>query len=174
LPQNGRGARRVLVVPEYLKTAEAGQARNLMDTGIQLGRRFRALKLWMVLRYFGARGFAARLAEHMRLARLFARWVDEDDDFERLAPVPFSVVCFRARPRHGSWPEGSSDQLNERLLDDVNASGEVFLSHTRLDGRFVIRLAVGHLRTTEHHVRRAWEILRDRAGRLASTPAPGS
>jgi len=162
------------VVPEYLKTAEAGQARNLMDTGIQLGRRFRALKLWMVLRYFGAEGIRSRLAEHMRLARLFAQWVDEDDDFERLAPVPFSVVCFRAKPRHGSWPEASLDQLNERLLDDVNASGEVFLSHTRLDGRFVIRLAVGHLRTTEHHVRRAWEILRDRAGRLASTPAPGS
>ena len=162
------------VIPEYLKTAEAGQARNLMDTGIQLGRRFRALKLWMVLRYFGAEGIRSRLAEHMRLARLFAQWVDEDDDFERLAPVPFSVVCFRARPRHGSWPEASLDQLNERLLDDVNASGEVFLSHTRLDGRFVIRLAVGHLRTTEHHVRRAWEILLDRAGRLASTPAPGS
>jgi aromatic-L-amino-acid/L-tryptophan decarboxylase len=91
-----------------------------------------------------------------------------------VAPVPFSVVCFRARPRNGAWPEESLNQLNERLLDEVNASGEIFLSHTRLDGRFVIRLAVGHLRTTEHHVRRAWEILRDRAVRLISAPPSGS
>jgi aromatic-L-amino-acid/L-tryptophan decarboxylase len=160
------------LVPEYLKTAEAGEARNLMDTGIQLGRRFRALKLWMVLRHFGAEGIRRRLAEHMRLARLFAGWVDEDADFERLAPVPFSVVCFRARPHTGAWSESSLNGLNERLLDEVNGSGEIFLSHTRLDGRFVIRLAVGHLRTTEHHVRRAWEILRNCAGRLAASLAP--
>jgi aromatic-L-amino-acid decarboxylase len=109
----------------------------------------------------------------MRLAQQFAGWVDEDPDFERVAPVPFSVVCFRARPRGGAWTEASLDGLNERLLSEVNASGEVFLSHTRLDGRFVIRLAIGHLRTTEHHVRRAWEILRERAGRIASMPARG-
>jgi aromatic-L-amino-acid decarboxylase len=162
------------LVPEYLKTPEAGDVRNLMDTGVQLGRRFRALKLWMVLRYFGAEGIRSRLAEHMRLARLFAGWVDEDAGFERLAPVPFSVVCFRARPRNGTWSEDALNQLNERLLDEVNASGEVFLSHTRLEGRFVIRLAVGHLRTSEHHVRRAWEILRDRAGRLIPAPESGS
>jgi aromatic-L-amino-acid decarboxylase len=84
------------------------------------------------------------------------------------------VVCFRARPRNGTWSEDALNQLNERLLDEVNASGEVFLSHTRLEGRFVIRLAVGHLRTTEHHVRRAWEILRDRAGRLIPAPESGS
>ena len=140
------------LVPEYLRTSE-GEAgvRNLMDTGIQLGRRFRALKLWMILRHFGAEGLRAHLAEHMRLAKQFAAWVDASDRFERVAPVPFSVVCFRLR-------DGSDDE-HARLLDAVNASGEVFLSHTKLDGRFVIRLAIGHLRTEEAHVRRAWELL---------------
>jgi aromatic-L-amino-acid decarboxylase len=155
------------VVPEYLKTADQGGVRNLMDTGIQLGRRFRALKLWMVLRHFGARGIRARLAEHMRLARLFADWIDADPDFERLAPVPFSVVCFRARPRDGAWSDIALDRLNEALVDAVNSSGEVFLSHTRLDGRYVLRLAIGHLRTTEHHVTRAYALLGEHAARLA-------
>jgi aromatic-L-amino-acid decarboxylase len=146
------------LVPEYLRTPDAARgARDLMDTGIQLGRRFRALKLWMVLRHFGAEGIRQRLVEHMRLARLFAAWVDSDPAFERLAPVPFSVVCFRARPAR--VPEGELDRFNERLLEAVNATGEVFLSHTQLDGALVLRLAVGHLRTTEAHVAHAWELL---------------
>jgi aromatic-L-amino-acid decarboxylase len=136
-----------------------------MDTGIQLGRRFRALKLWMVMRHFGAEGLRARISEHMRLARLFASWVDETDGFERFAPVPFSVVCFRALPgRGGSEPE--IDAFNERLMNAVNRHGEIFVSHTRLRGRFVIRLAIGNLRTTEQHVARAWELLRNEARRL--------
>jgi aromatic-L-amino-acid decarboxylase len=155
------------LTPEYLRTTEAAPVKNLMDTGVQLGRRFRALKLWMVLRYFGAEGLRARLAEHIRLAHLFAEWVDADEDFERLAPVPFSVVCFRARPHRGGgtgdspgddWTESDLESLNQRLLDAMNATGEVFLSHTKLDGRFVLRLAVGNLRTEERHVNRAWEI----------------
>jgi aromatic-L-amino-acid/L-tryptophan decarboxylase len=145
------------LTPEYLQTAEAGTARNLMDTGIQLGRRFRALKLWMVLRYFGANGLRARLAEHMRLAQRFAAWVDESADFERVAPVPFSVVCFRLR---------DTDGVNEALLSRVNQSGEVFLSHTRLGGRYVLRLAVGNLRTTEAHVARAWALLQAAAAEV--------
>lgn len=154
------------LTPDYLATPEAGRVRNLMDTGVQLGRRFRALKLWAVLRYFGAAGIRARLAEHMRLARLFAAWVDASDDFERLAPVPLSVVCFRARPRDlpesgaGRGEEGS-ERLNAQVLEAVNASGEVFLSHTRIDGRFALRLAVGHIRTTQGHVERAWALLRE-------------
>jgi aromatic-L-amino-acid decarboxylase len=146
------------LTPEYLKTTEAAPVKNLMDTGVQLGRRFRALKLWMILRYFGAEGIRARLSEHMRLARLFAGWVDADPDFERLAPVPFSVVCFRARPRGKEWSEADLETLNQRLLDAMNATGEVFLSHTRLNGRFTLRLAVGNLRTEERHVARAWEL----------------
>ena len=141
-----------------------------MDTGVQLGRRFRALKLWMIVRYFGAEGLRARLVEHMRLARLFAGWVDADPDFERLAPVPFSVVCFRARPRGQERDETELEALNQRLLDAMNATGEVFLSHTKLNGRFTLRLAVGNLRTEERHVARAWELAKELAGaRLGAT-----
>ncbi|MBI3046743.1 MAG: amino acid decarboxylase [Acidobacteria bacterium] len=158
------------LVPEYLQTAEASRgARNLMDTGIQLGRRFRALKLWMVLRHVGAEGIRAALAEHIRLAQLFAGWVDADPDFERLAPVPFSVVCFRARPHGFRGTAAELDALNAQLLDAVNATGEVFLSHTRLNDRFVLRLAVGHLRTTEVHVARAWALLKRHIAQLATS-----
>ncbi|HEX9367179.1 MAG TPA: pyridoxal-dependent decarboxylase [Vicinamibacterales bacterium] len=145
------------LTPEYLKTSEgAAGVKNLMDTGIQLGRRFRALKLWMIMRHFGAEGLRSHLAEHMRLARVFAEWVDKSDVFERVAPVPFSVVCFRLRG-------GAADDEHQRVLDRINASGEVFLSHTKLDGRFVLRLAIGNLNTTERHVARAWELLNSAA-----------
>lgn len=147
------------LVPDYLKTTDPSGVRNLMDTGIQLGRRFRALKLWMVMRHFGAEGLRDRLAEHIRLARLFASWVDDSQEFERVAPVPFSVVCFRAFPPNPT-DELSGDTFNERLMEAVNRSGEVFVSHTRLNGRFVIRLAIGNLHTTEAHVRRAWDLFR--------------
>jgi aromatic-L-amino-acid decarboxylase len=158
------------LVPEYLRTAEGSRGvRNLMDTGVQLGRRFRALKLWMVLRHFGAEGIRTVLREHIRLAQLFASWVDADEDFERVAPVPFSVVCFRARPRMPATA-ADIDGFNARLLDAVNANGDVFLSHTRLDDRLVLRLAIGHLRTTEHHVSRAWALLREHTAQL-SAPA---
>jgi aromatic-L-amino-acid/L-tryptophan decarboxylase len=129
----------------------------LMDTGIQLGRRFRALKLWMILRFFGAEGLQARLAEHIRLARLFAEWVDTSDRFIRMAPVPFSVVCFRATLP--ALSDVDADTLNRRLMDRVNAGGEIFISHTKVRERFTLRLAVGNIRTAERHVRRAWEIL---------------
>jgi aromatic-L-amino-acid decarboxylase len=114
----------------------------------------------MVMRHFGAERLRDHLAEHMRLARMFAAWVDGDPDMERLAPVPFSVVCFRLRPRGRPGAEADLERLNQRAMDAVNASGEVFLSHTKLGDRFAIRLAVGHLKTTEHHVRRAFELVR--------------
>ena len=148
------------LTPDYLVTTDAATVRNLMDTGIQLGRRFRALKLWMVLRHFGADGIRARLSEHMRLARLFASWVDASERFERAAPVPFSVVCFRAK---------GGDALNERLLDAVNRTGEIFISHTRLDGAYTLRLAIGNLHTRERHVARAWELLNSLAVELATS-----
>ncbi|HEX7088958.1 MAG TPA: pyridoxal-dependent decarboxylase [Longimicrobiales bacterium] len=148
------------VTPFYLTTAEGENAVNLMDYGVALGRRFRALKLWFVLRYYGREGLQAHLREHIRLARLFASWVDDAPDFERLAPTKFSVVVFRHRPP--GHPGGEDlDALNEQLLHRVNDTGEVFLSHTRVNGRYAIRLAVGNLRTTEAHVRRAWELLRE-------------
>ena len=146
------------LVADYLTTTERAPVKNLMDTGIQLGRRFRALKLWMVLRYFGASGIRARLEAHVALARAFAGWVDATPGWERLAPVPFSVVCFRHHP-DGIDDETALERHNASIMDAVNASGEAFLSHTKLDGRFVLRLAIGNIRTEERHVRRAWELL---------------
>jgi aromatic-L-amino-acid decarboxylase len=148
------------LTPDYLETSDAAGVKNLMDTGIALGRRFRALKLWTVLRFFGAAGLRSRLAEHIRLAQLFAGWVDADPDFERLAPVPLSLVCFRAAPRALAARPEALDALNAALLERVNASGTLYLSHTRLDGRFTLRLAIGHIRTQEVHVVRAWQCLR--------------
>lgn len=149
--------------PEYLSTPESETVTNLMDYGPALGRRFRALKLWMVLRYFGRVGLADRIGEHLRLARELARWIDDEPGWERLAPVPFSTVCFRHDP--GAMAEAELDLLNERILAEVNATGEAFLSHTRLRGRFALRLAIGNIRTAESHVRRAWELLREASAR---------
>lgn len=150
------------LTPEYLTTNVADDVLNLMDYGVSLGRRFRALKLWFVLRWFGASGLQARLAEHIRLAQLFRAWVDDSPDFERLAPAPFSVVTFRWHPA-GMDDEPALDRANARLMERVNATGEVFLSHTRAKGRYAIRLAVGNIRTREEHVARAWELLRELA-----------
>ena len=141
------------LVPEYLRTRDE-DVTNLMDYGPALGRRFRALKLWAVLRCYGREGLQALIREHVRLARLFASWLEEAPGWEIVAPYPFSVVCFR---REGS------DEKNEALLERVNASGEVFLSHTRLGGRYVMRLAIGNFRTTEDDVRRGWDVLQREA-----------
>src|SRR6185503_3693878 len=149
------------LVPEYLRTAEEEVAPNLMDYGVSLGRRFRALKLWMVIRAFGHEGLAARIREHVRLARVFREWVAADPAFEVTAPSPLSVVCFRAR--FPDADEVEEDRRNEAVLQEVNASGEAYLSHTRLKGRTVLRLAVGNVRTEERHVARAWELLRKAA-----------
>ena len=136
------------LIPEYLRTPEDAYA--LSEYGPALGRRFRSLKLWAVLRCYGAEGLRAIHREHIRLARLFADWVEESPDWELAAPLRFSLVVFR---RNGS------DEENEDILERVNRSGEIFLSHTRLDGRYVLRLAIGNARTTETDVRRAWEVL---------------
>jgi aromatic-L-amino-acid decarboxylase len=137
------------LVPEYLRTPEDAYA--LSEYGPALGRRFRSLKLWAVLRCFGAEGLRAIHREHMRLAELFAGWVEDDPDWELVAPQRLSLVVFR---RNGS------DEENEAILERANASGDIFLSHTKLDGRYVLRLAIGNARTTEDDVRRAWEVLR--------------
>jgi aromatic-L-amino-acid decarboxylase len=135
--------------PEYMPEREGGVV-DLKDYGPALGRRFRGLKLWAVLRYYGREGLQTLIREHVRLAQLFASWVKDAPGWEIVAPYPFSVVCFR---REGS------DAENEAILERVNASGDVFLSHTRLDGRLVLRLAIGNARTTEEDVRRAWAAL---------------
>jgi len=112
----------------------------------------------MIMRYFGQEGLAARIREHIRLGQLFAQWVDESPDFERMAPTPFSTVCFRAHPR-GMDDEAQLDALNERIMDRINANGRFFLSHTKLHGKFTLRVAVGNLRTTEKDVRDLWDEL---------------
>jgi len=148
------------LTPEYLTTTEQAPVRNLMDTGVQLGRRFRALKLWMILRMYGARAIREHLRRHIELAQQLAGWIDEHPDFERLAPVPLSVVCFRWKP--ADRPELSHEALdaaNLELVDRVNATGEVFLSHTRIHGRVAIRVAIGNIRTELEDVRAAWNTL---------------
>ncbi|MBV9958219.1 MAG: aminotransferase class V-fold PLP-dependent enzyme [Acidobacteria bacterium] len=145
------------LVPEYLKTTDAETVRNGMDYGIQLGRRFRALKLWMVLRYFGREGLAARIREHCRLARLFASWVEASEEWELLAPVPFSLVCFRA----AGASETGLDALNEQIMNNINASGAAYLSHTRLNNKLTLRLSIGNIHTTEQHIRRIWQLLNE-------------
>jgi aromatic-L-amino-acid decarboxylase len=146
------------LVPEYLRTAEGAGVTNLMDYGPALGKRFRALKLWMVLRAFGAEGMASRIREHVRLARAFAAWVEAEPGWEAVAPVPLSLVVFRHAPE--GTDDAEADGRNERVLERVNASGRVLLSHTRVRGRIALRLAVGNLRTDEARLREAWDLLR--------------
>jgi len=141
------------LVPEFLRTTDEGVL-NLSEYGPALGRRFRSLKLWTILRCYGAEGLRARIREAVRLAELFEGWVRDEPGWELCAPRHFSLVCFR---REGG------DEENEAILERANASGELFLSHTRLDGRYVLRLAIGNERTTEGDVRRAWEALRSHA-----------
>jgi aromatic-L-amino-acid decarboxylase len=140
------------LIPEYLRTVEDPRAVNLMDYGVPLGRRFRSLKLWFVLRYFGREGIIEMLRKHVRWAQEFAGWVDEDPRFERVAPVPMSTVCFRYK---------GSNEENHALLDRVNATGKTFISHTVLNGQYVLRVAIGNVGTTREDVREAWDVIRD-------------
>jgi len=145
------------LVADYLVTPEIG-VRNYMDYGLQLGRRFRALKLWFAMRHLGVRGMRERLRSHIDLAQIFAAWVRAEPGWDVVAPHPLSVVCFRF---------GDEDDENSAIVDAVNATGDVFLSTTKLDGKVAIRLAVGNERTTEADVARAWELLREAAARTA-------
>lgn len=147
---------------EILKTGEPGVT-NLMDYGPQLGRRFRALKLWFVIRAFGMKGLQARIRAHCALAQEFASWVRAEPGFEICAPHPFSTVCFRAV---AGRPVDEENALNERILAEVNAAGPVFLSHTRLGDRIVLRVAIGNIRTEREHVAKAWELVRAAKERL--------
>ncbi len=152
------------LTPPYLRSRETDQAHDLMNYGVALGRSFRALKLWFVLRYFGSRGLANRLREHCRLAHRFAERVRGSDRWELMAQATLALVVFRY---HAPGTEDEQTNLvNHRILDAVNASGEVFLSHTVLDGRCALRLSVGNLRTRQEHVDQAWRRLEREAARL--------
>jgi len=152
------------LTPEYLRTAHDDQVVNYRDWGIQLGRRFRALKLWFVIRSYGVEGLRAIIRRHVTLAGELAAWVDAAPDFERLAPVPFGLVCFRYRPP--GVAEEKLDRLNQQLLAAVNATGRVFMTHTRLGGRYTIRLVIGQRATERRHVEEAWRLIREAAARL--------
>jgi aromatic-L-amino-acid decarboxylase len=150
------------IVPEHvLQHHGASSGTNFMEYGLQLGRRFRALKLWFVLRYYGAEGLREHLRRHIALAQEFASWVEAEPGWEILAPHPFSVVCFRYSP--SGFDEDAAEKLNARILDDVNATGKVFLSHTKIRGRYALRLAIGNIATTHDDVALAWRLLRERA-----------
>lgn len=147
------------LVPEFILTAPERGVMNYMEYGLQLGRRFRALKLWFVLRSFGAEGIRERLRSHVALAAEFASWVQAEPDWEVLAPHPFSVVCFRYRREGMSEEEAAA--ANARVMETVNAGGDAFISHTKIDGRYALRVAIGNLRTQRSDVEAAWQAIRD-------------
>ncbi len=152
------------ISPEYLKTGFDDQVKNYRDWGVQLGRRFRALKLWFVIRTYGVKGLQDMVREHLRLAQLFKGWIKEESRFELMAPVNFSLVCFRFND--GFHSEEELNRINHELLERINASGRVFLSHTSLKGRYVLRMSIGQRTTEERHVRQAWELIRREADQL--------
>ncbi|MCI0604867.1 pyridoxal-dependent decarboxylase [bacterium] len=151
------------LVAEYLRTGEEGTY-DFMNYGLQLGRRFRALKLWMVIRMYGVEGIQETLRKHIALAEEFAGWVKDSDDFEMMAPVPFSTVCFRAKP--SGYPEEKLNELNENLMHAVNQTGEMYISHTKLHNKITLRLAIGNMRTERAHISRAFELLKSHLGSL--------
>ncbi len=147
------------VLPEYLrnKATESGSVIDYRDWQIPLGRRFRSLKLWFVLRYYGIEGLQFHIREHVRLAQQFTSWVQEDDRFELAVPPPLNLVCFRLK---------SSDEANQRLMDRLNRSGSLYLTHTRLNNRLTLRLCVGQTNTAERHVQNAWNRIQEEASQL--------
>ena len=160
-----RLARAFSIVPEYLTSSETGEARNLMDYGVSLGRRFRSLKLWFVLRYFGRRGLADRIRGQIAMAEELATTIEAEPGWAVVAPVHFSTVAFRCE-RAGVEP-AELDAWNREILDEVNRSGAAFLTHTELGGRYTLRLSIGNLKTTSAHVAETWSRLREAAERHA-------
>ncbi|HYF39021.1 MAG TPA: pyridoxal-dependent decarboxylase, partial [Gemmatimonadales bacterium] len=148
--------------PEYLRTAQDAQVTNYRDWGIQLGRRFRALKLWFVIRSYGVEALRNLVRNHVRLARELAGWIEHSENFELMAPVPFGLVCFRYRPRRMN-DDAEIDRANQTLLREVNSSRRVYLTHTQLGGRYVIRLVVGQRQTDRSHVEGAWRLIQEAA-----------
>ncbi len=149
------------LVPEYLKVSET--VTNQMDYGIQLGRRFRSLKLWFIMRYFGQQGMIERIREHCRLAKMLTDWIEESEDWEMLAPVPFALVCFRACPKNVE----DLDTLNEKIMNAVNEGGEAYISHTKLNGKFTLRVSIGNIRVEERHVEKLWNLLNEKLGEIS-------
>ncbi len=150
------------ISPEYLRTSADAEVRNYRDWGIQLGRRFRALKLWFVIRAYGVKGLQEKIRAHLELGKWFADQIGQAPDFEILAPVPLNLVCFRFRP-DGVASAENLDRLNEDLLRKLNATGELFMTHTRLDGCYTLRLVAGQTETTFPDIEKAWNLIRETA-----------
>jgi len=152
------------LVPEYLTTSESEDVTNYMDYGIQLGRRFRALKLWFVFKYYGSEGLKNIYRNHLRFGKIFLDYLNDSTSFEVLAPMNFSTICFRAIDNNKT--DAELNLLNEKLMNEVNAIGKIFLSHTKLNGKFVIRIVFSTLRTEEKHVHLAWNIISDKLNEI--------
>lgn len=148
------------ILPEYLKTNEEEAVKNYRDWGLQLGRRFRALKLWFVIRHYGVEGLQQKIRQHISMAQEFARTIDHSTEFELMAPVPLNTICFRFRPPGLDDPV-VVNRMNEELLNHLNASGKMFVTHTRLDGAYVIRLVIGQTEVRQKHIEEAWELICD-------------
>lgn len=153
------------ITPEYLKTPEDKRVKNYRDWGIQLGRRFRALKLWFVLRSFGVEGLQEKIRHHLALAQDLKEEIEQHEHFELLAPVPLNTICFRYHPAHIS-DEQKLDELNEQLLNQIQDSGELFLTHTKLDSQYTIRIVIGNTNVEKRHVDKAWNLIQNKASQL--------
>ena len=153
------------IMPEYLKTAQDNQVTNFRDWSISLGRRFRALKLWFVFRNYGLEGLRAKLRDHLDWTGQLVGWIEEDPDYELMAPAPFQTVCFRRCPR-GVDDEAELDRLNAELFKNINADGRIYLSQTKLGGRVTIRFSIGQTNTRLEDVQKGWEIVKEVAGKL--------
>jgi aromatic-L-amino-acid decarboxylase len=154
------------ILPEYLKTDADRQVKNFRDWGIPLGRRFRALKLWFVIRSFGIRGLQQKIRAHIELAKEFASWIRQDPQFELMAPVTINLVCFRYHPSQRSLSEKKLEQINKTLMDELNQSGKLFITHTKLKGRFSLRVCIGQTNKTREHVQEAWKRIQVSATRF--------
>jgi aromatic-L-amino-acid decarboxylase len=145
------------IMPEYLKTGVDRQVKNFRDWGIPLGRRFRALKLWFVIRHFGIKGLREKIRSHIALAKEFKDWILDDHRFQLMAPVTINLVCFRFNPKDRHLDEDQLERINKAIMDRVNVSGRMFITHTKLKGRFSLRICIGQTNTNRGHVERAWQ-----------------
>ncbi len=153
------------ILPEYLKTQSQGQVNDYRDWGVPLGRRFRALKLWFVIRNFGIKGLQEKLRYHLQLSQQLKEMIIKSDDFEIMAPVPLNTICFRYHPSVTN-DSAQLDKMNEKLMHRLNESGKVYFTHTRLNGNYVIRFVIGQTQTTNKHVQKAWELIKETAEKL--------
>jgi aromatic-L-amino-acid decarboxylase len=161
------------ILPEYLKTKEGDRVNNYRDWGIQLGRRFRALKLWFVIRTFGAEGLREKVRNHIQWTKELAETIENTGDFQLMAPLHLGTVCFRYKPTHMSEQE-DLNKLNMKLMETLNATGKMYLTHTKLRGSVTLRLVVGQTYQEKRHVEKGWELIRQTAQELVASGGQGA